>query len=37
MVTHSHAAAAMADKTLLLTKLGIQETTIVNPFEQKTR
>jgi putative ABC transport system ATP-binding protein len=37
MVTHSHAAAAMADKTLLLTKFGIQETTIVNPFEQKTR
>ncbi|MBA5635904.1 ABC transporter ATP-binding protein [Duganella sp. LX20W] len=37
MVTHSHAAAAMADKTLQLTKLGIQETTIVNPFEQKTR
>jgi putative ABC transport system ATP-binding protein len=31
MVTHSHAAAEMADRTLILTKSGLQETTIVNP------
>jgi len=37
MVTHSQAAAEMTDKILHLTKSGIQETTIVNPFEQTTR
>lgn len=37
MVTHSPAAAEMCDKTLLLTKTGIKETTAVNPFEQRTR
>ena len=30
MVTHSQAAADMADKVLILTKSGIQETTLVN-------
>ncbi|MET3131262.1 putative ABC transport system ATP-binding protein [Oxalobacteraceae bacterium GrIS 1.11] len=30
MVTHSHAAAAMADHTLTLTKSGLQKTTFVN-------
>lgn len=34
MVTHSHSAAAMTDKTLQLSKCGIQETTIVKSFEQ---
>jgi putative ABC transport system ATP-binding protein len=34
MVTHSVAAAGMTDKLLQLSKSGIQETTIVNPFEQ---
>jgi putative ABC transport system ATP-binding protein len=34
MVTHSHAAAAMADRTLILTKSGLQETTLVNPTAQ---
>jgi putative ABC transport system ATP-binding protein len=34
MVTHSHAAAAMADRTLFLTKSGLQETTLVNPTAQ---
>jgi putative ABC transport system ATP-binding protein len=37
MVTHSHAAAAMADRTLVLTKLGLHETTSVNPFGQQNR
>jgi putative ABC transport system ATP-binding protein len=37
MVTHSPAAADMCDKTLILTRSGIQETTFVNPFEQRTR
>jgi putative ABC transport system ATP-binding protein len=37
MVTHSPAAAEMCDKTLILTRSGIQETTFVNPFEQRTR
>jgi len=37
MVTHSTAAADMADKTLVLSKSGLQETTIVNPFAQKPR
>jgi putative ABC transport system ATP-binding protein len=31
MVTHSHAAAKMADRILFLTKSGLQETTSVNP------
>jgi putative ABC transport system ATP-binding protein len=34
MVTHSHAAAAMADRTLVLTSSGLQETTSVNRFAQ---
>jgi putative ABC transport system ATP-binding protein len=34
MVTHSHSAAEMTDKTLQLSKCGIQETTIVKSFEQ---
>jgi putative ABC transport system ATP-binding protein len=34
MVTHSHVAAGMTDKVLQLSKSGIQETTIVNPFKQ---
>ena len=34
MVTHSHAAAALTDRTLVLTKNGLQETTSVNPFAQ---
>jgi putative ABC transport system ATP-binding protein len=34
MVTHSHIAAGMTDKVLQLSKNGIQETTIVNPFKQ---
>ena len=34
MVTHSQAAAEMTDKILQLSKSGIQETTIVNPFKQ---
>ncbi|MBB3118443.1 ABC transporter ATP-binding protein [Pseudoduganella violacea] len=34
MVTHSHAAAAMADRTLILTKEGLQETTSVNALAQ---
>ncbi|HEX8404442.1 MAG TPA: ABC transporter ATP-binding protein [Duganella sp.] len=34
MVTHSHIAAGMTDKVLQLSKSGIQETTIVNPFKQ---
>src|SRR5476651_1485005 len=34
MVTHSQAAAEMTDKTLQLSKSGIQETTIVNTFKQ---
>ena len=34
MVTHSHAAAAMADRTLVLSKSGLQETTSVNPTAQ---
>jgi putative ABC transport system ATP-binding protein len=34
MVTHSHAAAGMADRTVVLTKCGIQETTAVNTTEQ---
>ena len=34
MVTHSHAAAGMADRTLVLTSSGLQETTSVNPFAQ---
>jgi putative ABC transport system ATP-binding protein len=34
MVTHSHAAAAMADRTVVLTKSGIQETTAVNTTKQ---
>ena len=34
MVTHSHIAAEMTDKILQLSKCGIQETTIVKPFEQ---
>ncbi|WP_332855676.1 ABC transporter ATP-binding protein [Duganella sp. S19_KUP01_CR8] len=34
MVTHSQAAAQMTDKTLQLSKSGIQETTIVNSFKQ---
>jgi putative ABC transport system ATP-binding protein len=34
MVTHSPAAAEMADKTLVLTKSGLQETTTVNRFAQ---
>ena len=34
MVTHSLAAAAMADHTLVLTKTGLQKTTIVNPSAQ---
>jgi len=37
MVTHSPAAADMCDKTLILTRSGIQETTAVKPFEQRTR
>ena len=37
MVTHSQAAAEMADKVLILTKSGIQETTAVNPMAQETR
>jgi len=37
MVTHSTAAADMADKTLVLSKSGLQETTIVNPFAQRIR
>jgi putative ABC transport system ATP-binding protein len=37
MVTHSPAAADMCDKTLILSRSGIQETTAVNPFEQRTR
>ena len=37
MVTHSPAAADMCDKTLILTRSGIQETTAVNPFKQRTR
>jgi len=34
MVTHSHSAAEMTDKTLQLSKCGIQETTIVKSFKQ---
>ncbi|WP_256077499.1 ABC transporter ATP-binding protein [Massilia sp. YIM B04103] len=34
MVTHSHAAAAMADRTLILTKEGLHETTSVNALAQ---
>lgn len=34
MVTHSHAAAAMADRTLVLTSSGLQDATSVNPFAQ---
>jgi len=34
MVTHSLAAAQMADRTLILTKAGLQETTVVKPFAQ---
>ncbi|CAN7440175.1 ABC transporter ATP-binding protein [Pseudoduganella sp. LjRoot289] len=34
MVTHSHAAAEMADRTLVLTSSGLQETTFVNRFAQ---
>jgi putative ABC transport system ATP-binding protein len=34
MVTHSSVAAGMTDKVLQLSKSGIQETTIVNPFKQ---
>ncbi|MDC8756198.1 ABC transporter ATP-binding protein [Janthinobacterium fluminis] len=34
MVTHSHAAAAMADHTLVLTKEGLQKTTLVNRVAQ---
>ena len=34
MVTHSQVAAKMTDKILHLSKKGIQETTIVNPFKQ---
>ncbi|MES2740382.1 MAG: ABC transporter ATP-binding protein [Pseudomonadota bacterium] len=34
MVTHSHAAADMADRKLVLTKSGLQETTLVNRFDQ---
>jgi len=34
MVTHSLAAAAMADRTLVLTKTGLQKTTFVNPITQ---
>ncbi|MES2263197.1 MAG: ABC transporter ATP-binding protein [Pseudomonadota bacterium] len=34
MVTHSHAAAEMADRTLILTRNGLQEAEFVNPFEQ---
>ncbi|WP_296001994.1 ABC transporter ATP-binding protein [Rugamonas sp.] len=37
MVTHSTASAEMADKTLILSKSGLKETTIVNPFAQRTR
>jgi putative ABC transport system ATP-binding protein len=34
MVTHSHTAAEMADRKLVLTKSGLQETTLVNRFDQ---
>jgi putative ABC transport system ATP-binding protein len=34
MVTHSHAAAAMADRTLVLTSSGLQDTPSVNRFAQ---
>jgi putative ABC transport system ATP-binding protein len=34
MVTHSRAAASMADRILVLSKSGLQETTIVNPAAQ---
>ncbi|WP_343733158.1 ABC transporter ATP-binding protein [Duganella sp.] len=34
MVTHSQLAAKKADKVLHLSRNGLQETTIVNPFEQ---
>jgi len=34
LVTHSQVAANMTDKILHLSKKGIQETTIVNPFKQ---
>ncbi|WP_317205348.1 ABC transporter ATP-binding protein [Janthinobacterium sp.] len=34
MVTHSHAAAAMADHTLLLSKEGLQKTTFVKAVTQ---
>jgi putative ABC transport system ATP-binding protein len=34
MVTHSHAAAEMADRILILTKSGLQETTVVNLSHQ---
>ncbi len=37
MVTHSPAAAAMADQILILSKSGIQETTTVNSMAQETR
>jgi len=34
MVTHSQSSAEMTDKVLHLSKIGLQETTIVNPFAQ---
>ena len=34
MVTHSQSSAEMTDKILHLSRTGIQETTIVNPFAQ---
>jgi putative ABC transport system ATP-binding protein len=34
MVTHSQLAAQKTDKVLQLSKSGLRETTIVNPFEQ---
>jgi len=36
MVTHATSAAAMSDKVLHLSKIGIQETTNVKLFDQKT-
>ncbi len=36
MVTHSHAAAEMADHVLILTKKGLQKTTFVNRVAQTT-
>ena len=34
MVTHSLAAAEMADRTMILTKNGLQNTTTVNQIDQ---